>query len=153
MFSLQAAIAVTMLAGGVWLGVIVAIAVERTSVWKRMPLEQYVVDFRRSVRRVDPMQPILSIVTALGALLLALKVDGVSRGLAWAGFGLIVVIIVGSVSIGEPINSKFRRREEGDAPDGAAVLRDRWIRFHWIRTYVAIASFLSLVLATAVRVG
>lgn len=106
-----------------------------------------------TVRRQQVVQPILSIVTALGALLLALKVDGVSRGLAWTGFGLVGVVIVGSLSIGEPINSKFRRREEGDAPAGAAVLRDRWIRFHRIRTCVAVASFLSLVLATALRVG
>jgi hypothetical protein len=153
MSTLKVAIFVTMFAGGIWLGVIVAIAVERTSVWKRMPLDQYVVDFRRSVRRVDPMQPILSVVTALGALLLALNATGLSRGLAWAGFGLVVVVIVSSVLIGEPINTKFRRREEGDAPVGAALLRDRWIRFHWIRTYVAIASFLALVSATAVHVG
>ncbi|WP_329062537.1 hypothetical protein [Streptomyces sp. NBC_01429] len=49
-------------------------------------------------------KPILSVVTALGALLLALKATGVSSGLAWAGFGLVIVVTVSSVLIGEPVN-------------------------------------------------
>ena len=51
---------------GLWSGGILIFAVERTNLWRRMPLEQYAVDFRRSRFRADPMMPILGL-TAVAA--------------------------------------------------------------------------------------
>ena len=47
---------------GLWAGGILIFAVERTNLWRRMPIDQYVVDFRRSLFRVDPMMPILGVI-------------------------------------------------------------------------------------------
>src|SRR6516225_3150567 len=44
---------------GLWAGGIFIFAVERTNLRRRMPIDQYAVDFRRSLFRVDPMMPIL----------------------------------------------------------------------------------------------
>src|SRR3954453_19578007 len=94
---------------GLWAGGILIFAVERTNLWRRMPVEQYAVDFRRSLFRVDPMMPILGGIAAAAATIFALQRSGAARGLAWAGLGFIVLVLVASITIAEPINAKFRR--------------------------------------------
>ena len=105
------------------------------------------IDFRRSLYRVDPLQPILGIVAILAAVTFALNVDGSASFLAWTGIALIVAVIALSIAVPERINSQFRRREEGEVPPNADVLRVRWRTFHYIRLAPAIAGFMSLILA------
>jgi hypothetical protein len=49
--------------GGLFSGGILIVAVERANLWQRMPVEQYVIDFRRSLYRLDPMLPIMGTLT------------------------------------------------------------------------------------------
>jgi hypothetical protein len=133
--------------GAVFAGVIVTYAVERTNLWRRMPLEQYAVDFRRSLYRVDPMQPILLVVCAGGAVAFALAASGTARALAWVGVAQLAVVLVASLVVAEPMNSKFRRLTEGSVPPDAENLRDAWRRFHALRTVVALGALSCLVIA------
>lgn len=135
-------------AGGLFAGAILLVAVERTNQWRRMPIEQYAIDFRRSLYRVDPLIPILGITSGVGAILFALN-SGRPPLLAWTALGLIGLIIIGSAVIAEPINAKFRRLPEGRVPDGAEQLRVAWRRFHAIRTLVALAAFALIAAAVA----
>src|SRR5258708_31004247 len=82
---------------GLWTGGILIFAVERTNLWRRMPIEQYTVDFRRSLFRVDPMMPILGAVAGIAAAVFAINHIGVARLLAWAGVGFIVLVFVASI--------------------------------------------------------
>ena len=68
---------------GLWAGGILIFAVERTNLWRRMPIDQYVVDFRRSLFRVDPMMPILGVISGARQYLpsSAAVPPGASRGL------------------------------------------------------------------------
>ena len=125
--------------GGLFTGVIFTVAVERVNLWRRMPVEQYVVDFQRSVRRVDPLQPIMGTVCAVGAVVFAINSQGRPATLAWIAVGLIAVIMVASFVIAEPMNFRFRRLPEGQAPEGAAEMRTKWRRFHYARCAVALA--------------
>lgn len=134
---------------GLFSGAILIFAVERTNLWQRMPVDQYVVDFRRSLYRADPLIPIMGALGALGAVVFALNSDGRAAALAWIGTVLIAVVIFGSVIFAEPINSKFRRLSEGQAPEGAEQLRITWRRFHWARTVVALVALACLAAATA----
>ena len=68
--------------------------------------------------------------------------------LAWLGTALIATIMVTSIVIAEPINSRFRRLPEGQRPEGAEQLRIRWRRFHLARTGVALLSLACLTAAT-----
>lgn len=129
---------------GLWSGVILTYEVERTNLWSRMPVEQYAVDFRRSLFRVDPMQPILGALSGIAGSCFAWFSIGSARSLAWTGVALVVLVVVGSVVIAEPINSRFRRLPEGQVPDGAERHRQVWQRFHTIRTIVTLAAFASL---------
>lgn len=136
-------------AGGLFAGGILVVAVERTNLWRRMPVDQYAVDFRRSLARVDPMLPILGALTCVGALLFALNTAGRPAMLTWVAVALLGVIIVSSLIVAEPINARFRRRPEGDTPEGADRLRVVWRRFHYGRTMLGIAAFGCIVGAVA----
>jgi len=131
--------------GGLFAGGILVVAVERTNLWRRMPVEQYAVDFRRSLARVDPMLPILGAVTCAGALLFALHATGRPATLTWTAVALLGVIIVSSLVVAEPINARFRRVPEGDTPEGAERLRVTWRRFHYSRTLLGVAAFVCIV--------
>ena len=134
--------------GGLFSGGIFYVAVERLNLWRRMPVDQYVVDFRRSVYRADPLMPIMGNISALGAVVFALNSAARPATLAWLGTALIAAIIVSSIAIAEPINESFRRLPEGQQPEGAEQLRIRWRRFHLARTGVALLSLSCLAAAT-----
>jgi hypothetical protein len=98
---------------GLWAGGILIFAVERTNLWRRMPIEQYAVDFRRSLFRVDPMMPILGVIAGAAATIFALQRSGAASGLAWAGLGFIVVVVVASIAcpfdqLGKPLGGERR---------------------------------------------
>jgi hypothetical protein len=135
--------------GGLFAGGILIVAVERVNLWRRMPVDQYVIDFRRSLYRLDPLLPILGTLSALGAVVFALNSEGHAAVLAWIGVALIVVIMIASIALAEPMNSKFRRLPEGQAPEGAEHLRITWRRFHWARTVVALGALACLAAASA----
>jgi hypothetical protein len=134
--------------GGLYSGAILIYAVDRVHVWRRMPVDQYVVDFRRSLFRADPLIPIMGVLSELGAVVFALNSGERAAMLAWIGFALIALIIVASIALAEPMNSKFRRLPEGQAPDRVEQLRVAWCRFHWARTVVALGALACLVAAS-----
>jgi hypothetical protein len=78
----------------------------------------------------------------------ALRRDGNAQTLAWIAVGGIALIVVGSILLLEPINTKFRRLPEGTPPPHAASLHARWSRLHLIRMVLAIASLALFVTAT-----
>jgi hypothetical protein len=59
--------------GGLCSGAILVFAVERVNLWRRMHVDQYVVDFRRALYRADPLIPIMGILSAWGAVVFALN--------------------------------------------------------------------------------
>ncbi|WP_020415658.1 DUF1772 domain-containing protein [Amycolatopsis sp. ATCC 39116] len=133
---------------GIWTGAVTTIAWERIPVWRRLDLVSRAVDFRRSLKRMDPTMPIVAVVIlALGGMY-ALRHDGAARVLTWLGFAGVALIVVGSIVLLEPINSKFRRLPEGTPPEHAATLFVRWSWLHIVRAGVAIASLALFVAAT-----
>ena len=136
-------------AGGLFTGGLVWYAWERVWIWRRLDLRECAVDFRRSVRKADPAMPILLVICGAAAGGFAAATQGAARTLAFAGTSLLGLILVSSVLIAEPINSRFRRRPEGDVPPDAERLRRVWRRFHLIRTVLAVTAFASFLLAVS----
>ena len=133
---------------GIWTGAITTIAWERIPVWRRLDPVPRAVDFRRSLYRMDPTMPILAIAVLVLGVIHALRLDGDVRTLTWLAVGGVALIVVGSLLLLEPINSKFRRLPEGTPPPDAATLHARWARLHLARAVVAVASLALLVTAT-----
>jgi Domain of unknown function (DUF1772) len=138
---------VMLVPGAIWSGVIVAGAVERISLWNRMPVVQYAVDFRRTLYRLDPLLPILGAISMVAAIVFALKTKGAAEALAWVGIAQIVFVIVWSVTLMEPLNSRFRRLPEGSAPDDAERIRTVWRWRHFVRTAPAVGALVCLAIA------
>jgi hypothetical protein len=134
-------------AGSLFTGGVVWYAWERVWIWRRLPLTDYAVDFRRSLRKADPALPILGVTCAIAAGAFASLTHGAARTLTVAGIGLLAVIIVSSIVLAEPINSQFRRRREGDVPPDAERLRRFWRRFHLVRTGLAVTTWACLLTA------
>lgn len=134
-------------AGALFTGGIVWYAWERVWIWRRLSLSEYAVDFRRSLRKADPAMPILLVISGTAAVAFAALNAGAARALALSGVALLTVIMLGSIVLAEPINSRFRRRAEGVVPPGAECLRRRWRRLHLIRTGLAVAAQACLVTA------
>jgi anthrone oxygenase-like protein len=135
---------------GLWAGGILIFAVERTNLWRRMPIDQYAIDFRRSLFRVDPMMPILGVIAGAATTIFAMHRSGAARDLAWTGLGFIVLVVMASITIAEPINSKFRRLPEGQTPQRAEHYRTLWRRFHALRNLAALAALACLAAAAVV---
>jgi hypothetical protein len=133
--------------GALFTGGVAWYAWERVWIWRRLDLREYAVDFRRSVRRADPALPILLVICGVAGSGFAVVSQGAARTLAFVGIGLLGLILVSSVLVAEPINSRFRRRPEGDVPPDADRLRRVWRRFHLVRTFLAVAAFAFLLLA------
>lgn len=130
-------------AGGIWV-----IAIDRLAVWNRMSVVEYATDFRRTLKHVDPMMPIFVSLAGIGAVLFSIQSSGISTLFGWLGLAFLLVIMIGSVMFGEPINSKFRRLPEGTPPEDASQLRAFWRRFHFARTAVAVLALIFLITAT-----
>jgi hypothetical protein len=138
---------IMLVAGGLFTGGLVWYAWERVWIWRRLSLEQFAVDFRRSVLRADPAMPILLVVCGAAGGMFASLTEGGARTLALLGVGLLAVILVSSIMLAEPINSQFRRRAEGAIPPDAERLRSVWRRFHLVRTGLGLAALACLVAA------
>jgi hypothetical protein len=147
--ALRASTIVMLAAGGLFTGGVVWYAWERVWIWRRLTLREYAVDFRRSVRKADPALPILLVTSGAAAGVFASLADRTSRTLALAGIGFLALILVSSIIVAEPINSRFRRLPEGEVPSDAERLRRLWRRFHLVRTALAVAAFAFLVTAVS----
>lgn len=138
---------VMLVPAAIWTGIVVLYAIQRVNLWARMPIEQFAVDFRRSVYRAGPLQPILAITSLVGSVTFALNSHGTASIFAWVGAALIVGVVVMSIALPERINSQFRRRADGDTPPRADALRTNWRVLHWIRIGPTVAALISLMLA------
>lgn len=73
---------IMLVACGLCAGVIFFYAVERLKLWARMPIDQYMADFRRSLYRADPLQPMMGATAMIAAVVFALNVASPASGLA-----------------------------------------------------------------------
>lgn len=140
MNSLQISAWIMLMFTAMWAGGILMYRVDRVEVWKRMTVLEYAVDFRRSLFQVDPMMPIFNIIAALATIYFALHQSGDPKFYAWLGLAGQIAVVGGSVTLGEPVNSKFRRLPEGQPPERAEHWRVYWRRFHTVRTIVAVST-------------
>jgi hypothetical protein len=141
---------VTLVSTGLFAGGAFFVAMERVWIWRQLSLVAFADDFRRSIRRADPLQPSLALASAGAGVGLGVTTrDAVAAAWAMAGSALLVLIVLGSVILAEPINSQFRRGGTGDVPPDADRLRTRWRRLHLVRAAVAVVALGCMAAAAA----
>lgn len=125
---------------------VVPIAWERAPAWRVAGQAQFRVDFAHTLRRMDRLQPALLLVCLVSILGFTATAGDTARTLAAVAAACFLAILVGSGVGLVPIQRRLVAGEEL-APAAAEQLRKRWLRGHLIRTIVAVAAFVLLVVA------
>jgi uncharacterized membrane protein len=64
---------------------------------------------------------------------------------------LEAMVLIITVAINIPINNEVQSWQAGSAPLRWMAVRDRWLRFHWLRTAVGVGAFATAVIGLAIR--
>jgi hypothetical protein len=131
--------------GGLFAGCALIFAVERVWVWKAMGTREFSEDFRRSLPRVDPFIPLLGLAALVGATVFAFKASQDATVFAVIAIGAVAIVMVVSLTLMEPINTRFRRSPSGSVPAEAERLRTRWRRLHLTRTTLIVIAYAGMV--------
>jgi Anthrone oxygenase len=136
-----------LIAAGLFAGGAVSIAWERIPAWRGADLESFQTAFAHTLRRVDPLQPALVVISLISTIGFALSEEDGARVVASLSAAGFLIVLVGSGALLVPI----QRRLVASGPDGASPelerLRARWLRGHVLRTVVGLASFVLAVVA------
>jgi hypothetical protein len=138
-----------LIGGGLFAGGAVSIAWERVPAWRDADLPDFQITFAHTLRRVDPLQPALLVISLISTIGFALSEGGAARIsaiLAAAGF---LIVLLGSAAWLVPIQRRVVASGPGRPSAELERLRGHWLRGHMIRTVVALAS-LSFAVAAAV---
>jgi hypothetical protein len=135
-----------LIAGGLFAGGAATFAWSRVPIWRRMAVEEFIGDFEQTLRRTDKVQPALLLAAIVSAAGFALTADGSARVLASVGAAGFVVTLAASLTLLVPL----QRRIVATAPAEAKALdemRARWFRGNLGRSILAVASFVTVVVA------
>ena len=136
---------IMLVVNGVFTGVLCAFAIERIWIWEQLDLHEYAVDFRRSIRRADLIQPATLILTIVLASVYASRVHNSARTETFIALGCLVAILVASTVVLVPLQKQFRNRTEGEIPPDAETIRRKWRVGHLVRTALGLVAFALLV--------
>ena len=141
-----------LVSGGLFAGGVTALAWDRVSAWRSMPLDEFRTDFAAVVQRADRVQPGLLVVAIVASFGFGLTDAGAARILALIGASGFLAVLIGSVAVLVPLQ---RRMISSSSLEASAFerMRHRWFRGHLGRTAVGVASFLLVALAAAVSVA
>lgn len=135
-----------LLSAGLFTGGVVSIAWERVPAWRPIELPDFRAAFAYTLRRVDPLQPVLLAISLASTIGFAVTVDGSARMLALAAATGFLLVLIGSAAWLVPI----QRRLIASGELTSAVLdqmRTQWLRGHRIRAGVGLTSLILAVLA------
>src|SRR5918997_7208336 len=115
------------IAGGLFAGGTATFAWSRVPIWRRMPVQEFIGDFRETLRRTDKVQPALLVAAIVSAAGFALAADGSARVLALVGAAGFATTLVASLALLVPL----QRRIVATPPEEAKTIdemRARWFR-------------------------
>ena len=132
--------------GGLFAGGAAAIALYRGPIWRRMPAEEFVGDFERTLRYTDRMQPALLVATIVPTGGFALTADGSARLLASVGGAGFVASLAAALAYFVPLQRRIVATPpaEAEAIDG---MRARWLRGNLGRSMLGVASLVAVAVA------
>jgi hypothetical protein len=102
----------------------------------------------------DPYMPIVVVSAILGGIVLAILSQGIhslSGELAIAGTICYVAVLAISSSTNVRINKQIERWSVQRPPDDWAPVRDRWVRFHILRTLFSLPGLGFYIVACLVK--
>jgi uncharacterized membrane protein len=116
----------------------------------RLSPSTYIEFHQASNRTFDPYMPIVVLGAIVGGLALAFLSPGFSSPSGWlALFGLCCYVagLLVSVTRCVPINKQVEHWAINNPPENWKVTRERWLRFHIIRTLLSVPALASYILS------
>jgi Domain of unknown function (DUF1772) len=136
--------------GGIWAGDLFAIAWERSSAWRATPPAEFPETFTRTLRRMDPLQPLLLLACLGSTIAFTVGTNGAARPLAGAAAIGLAIVLAGSLAVQLPAQRRLAAARSGTPTVDVEGLRRRWIRVHLVRTLIGLTSFVMLAVAATV---
>jgi len=136
-----------LIAGGLFAGGAATFTWSRVPIWRRMPVQKFIDDFEKTLRRTDKVQPALLVTAIASAVGFALAADGSARVLALVGAAGFVATLAASIAILVPLQRRIVATPPAEAK-AIDEMRVRWCRGHLGRSMLAVASFVAVAAAT-----
>jgi uncharacterized membrane protein len=103
----------------------------------------------RMIRNLAPVMPLLmpaAILSILPVLVISFHARPRTFDFTFAGFALFIVALLATLIIEVPIDNRIKTWTVATLPDNWQQLRDRWERFHVLRTVVSVVGLLLLLI-------
>jgi hypothetical protein len=136
-----------LIAGGLFAGGAASFAWSRVPIWRRMPVQEFVGDFEKTLRRTDKVQPALLVAAIVSAAGFALTADGSARVLASVGTAGFVVTLAASLALLVPLQRRIVATPPAEA-GRIDKMRARWFGGNLGRSMLASASFVAVAVAS-----
>lgn len=137
---------IMLIAGGLFAGGAASFAWSRVPIWRRMPAQGFIGDFRETLRRTDQVQPALLVVAIVSTAGFALTADGSARVLASVGAVGFVATLAATLAILVPLQRRIVATPPTEA-EAIDEMRARWFRGNLGRSMLAAASFVAVAVA------
>jgi hypothetical protein len=136
-----------LIGGGLFAGGVTLIALERVPAWRETDMAQFRSAFAHTLRRVDRLQPALLAACLVSTIGFAISAGGAARILAvLAGTGFLLVL-AGSGAWLVPIQRRLVASGSEHSSQELERPRTQWLRGHLIRSAVALAALILIVVA------
>ena len=141
---------VMLISGALFIAGVFPIAYERAPAWRRADDATFRTEFGHTLRRVDRLQPVLLLISVVGAVGFAISASGTAQTLAAAAALCLVAVLIGSGLRLVPIQRRLTDRATSLSTKEVDHLRTRWLNCHLIRTIVSLLAFVLLVVAAGI---
>ena len=138
-----------LITAGLATGVLVTGAVALVPCFQALPADLYVQVHQLLDRRIDPLMPILVVLSAGLSLALAFTASTTWRSVLFVvGAVLMAGVAVVSVSTAVPMLRHVRKVDPSNLPADWFDLRKPWGNWHLVRTGLAVGSLLAIAAAS-----
>lgn len=136
-----------LISGGLFAGGVVSIAWERGPTWRATELPDFRKAFGYTLRRVDRLQPMLLVLCLVSTIGFAFGEEGAARTLAALAAAGLLVVLVGSIAWLVPLQRRLVAAGKERSATELESWRSQWLRGHAIRTVIALAVLILVVVA------
>jgi anthrone oxygenase-like protein len=136
-----------LISGALFAAGTVPIVWERAPAWRLADDATFRAEFAHTLRRSDRLQPALLLACLVSATGFAISATGTARTLAGLAASCFAAVLAGSGLVLVPTQRRLIDPGSDLSAAGLERLKARWLRGHLIRTILALAAFVVLVLA------
>jgi Domain of unknown function (DUF1772) len=146
----SAVTAISVILSGLIAGQMLAIALANYAA-RELPETAWTLRFQAENKLFTKTMPPSLLLPLLGLTCSAFLTLSMQRVMFSAAGALEVIVLAITVTVNIPINTQVQLWQAGSAPPAWMTIRDRWLRYHWMRTVVGVCSFVCAAIGAGIR--